>query len=141
MKFSFDWLKKYLETEQSIAQVAESLTAIGLEVDNLLDPEVTFKNFKLVRIQNADKHPNADKLKVCSVIDGEGNQYQIVCGAPNARTGLTAILALPGALIPASNEVLKKSKIRGIESQGMMCSFDELAVEADRKIDGIIEVP
>lgn len=141
MKFSFNWLKKHLETEQSIAQVAESLTAIGLEVDDLLDPEVAFKNFKLVKIQNAEKHPNADKLKVCSVIDGDGNQYQIVCGAPNARTGLTAILALPGALIPASNEILKKSKIRGIESQGMMCSFDELAIETDNKCDGIIEVP
>ncbi len=141
MKFSFNWLKKYLKTEKSIAQVAESLTAIGLEVDDLLDPDVAFKNFKLVRIQNADKHPNADKLKVCSVVDGEGNRYQIVCGAPNARTGLTAVLALPGALIPASNEILKKSKIRGIESQGMMCSFDELAIETDNKCDGIIEVP
>ncbi len=141
MKFSFNWLKKYLETDQSIAQVAGSLTSIGLEVDDLLDPEVAFKNFKLVKIQNADKHPNADKLKVCSVVDGDGNQHQIVCGAPNARTGLTAILALPGALIPASNEILKKSKIRGIESQGMMCSFDELAVETDDKNDGIIEVP
>lgn len=141
MKFSFNWLKNYLETELSIAQIAESLTAIGLEVDDLLDPDVAFKNFKLVKIQNADKHPNADKLKVCSVIDGEGNQYQIVCGAPNARTGLTAILALPGALIPASNEILKKSKIRGIESQGMMCSFDELAIETDDKCDGIIEIP
>ena len=77
MKFSFNWLKKYLETNQSIAQIAKSLTAIGLEIDGLLDPEIALKNFKLVKIQKADKHPNADKLKVCSVIDGDGNQYQI----------------------------------------------------------------
>lgn len=141
MRFSFNWLKKHLETELSISQVAEKLTAIGLEVEEILDPEIAFENFKLVKVENADKHPNADKLKLCSVVDGDGKQYQIVCGAPNARAGLTAILALPGALIPASNEVLKKSKIRGIESQGMMCSFDELAIETDDKNDGIIEVP
>lgn len=141
MRFSFNWLKKYLETEQSIAQVAESLTAIGLEVDNLLDPEVAFKNFKLVKIEKAERHPNADRLQICSVVDGEGNHHQIVCGAPNAREGLIAILAMPGAIIPASNEILKKSKIRGVESQGMMCSFDELAIEAENECDGIIEVP
>jgi len=141
MRFSFNWLKKHLETKLSISQIAERLTAIGLEVDDIVDPEVVFKNFKLVRIENAEKHPNADKLKLCTVIDGEDNHYQIVCGAPNARTGLIAILALPGALIPASHEVLKKSKIRGIESQGMMCSFDELAIETDDKNDGIIELP
>lgn len=141
MKFSFNWLKKYLETEQNIAQVAESLTAIGLEVDDLLDPEVAFKNFKLVKIERAERHPNADRLQICSVVDGEGNRHQIVCGAPNAREGLIAILAMPGAIIPASNEALKKSKIRGVESQGMMCSFDELAIETEDKCDGIIEVP
>ncbi|MBO4405308.1 MAG: phenylalanine--tRNA ligase subunit beta [Alphaproteobacteria bacterium] len=141
MRFSFNWLKKYLETEQSIAQVAESLTAIGLEVENLLDSEVVFKNFKLVKIEKAERHPNADKLQICSVVDSEGNRHQIVCGAPNAREGLIAILAMPGAIIPASNEVLKKSKIRGVESQGMMCSFDELSIETEDKFDGIIEVP
>lgn len=141
MRFSFNWLKKYLETEQSIARVSESLTAIGLEVDDLLDPEVAFKNFKLVKIEKAERHPNADRLQICSVVDGEGNRHQIVCGAPNAREGLIAILAMPGAIIPASNEVLKKSKIRGVESQGMMCSFDELAIETEDECDGIIEVP
>lgn len=140
MKFSFNWLKKYLETDLSVSQIAEKLTAIGLEVDDLLDPEVVFRNFKLVKVLEAEKHPNADKLKICSVVDGDGKTYQIVCGAPNARAGITAILALPGALIPASNEVLKKSKIRGVESQGMMCSFDELAIETVEEFDGIIEV-
>lgn len=140
MRFSFNWLKKYLETEQNIAQVAESLTAIGLEVEDLLDPEIAFKNFKLVKIEKAERHPNADRLQICSVVDGEGNRHQIVCGAPNAREGLTAILAMPGAIIPASNEILKKSKIRGVESQGMMCSFDELAIETEDECDGIIEV-
>ena len=135
MRFSFNWLKKYLETEQSITQVAESLTAIGLEVDDLLDPEIAFKNFKLVKIEKAERHPNADRLQICSVVDGEGNNHQIVCGAPNAREGLIAILAMPGAIIPASNEVLKKSKIRGIESQGMMCSYDELSIENSNKTD------
>ena len=140
MRFSFNWLKKYLETEQNIAQVAESLTAIGLEVEDLLDPEIAFKNFKLVKIEKAERHPNADRLQICSGVDGEGNRQQIVCGAPNAREGLTAILAMPGAIIPASNEILKKSKIRGVESQGMMCSFDELAIETEDECDGIIEV-
>ncbi|MBO7537091.1 MAG: phenylalanine--tRNA ligase subunit beta [Alphaproteobacteria bacterium] len=140
MRFSFNWLKKYLETEQSIAQVAESLTAIGLEVEDLLDPEIAFKNFKLVKIEKAERHPNADRLQICSVVDGEGNRHQIVCGAPNACEGLIAILAMPGAIIPASNEILKKSKIRGVESQGMMCSFDELAIETEDECDGIIEV-
>lgn len=140
MKFSFNWLKKHLETKLSISQIAESLTEIGLEVEDFVDPETTFKNFKLVKIQKAEKHPDADKLKVCSVVDGDGKQYQIVCGAPNARTGIIAVLALPGAIIPAFNKPLKKSKIRGIESQGMMCSFDELAVDTEEPCDGIIEV-
>lgn len=141
MRFSFNWLKKYLNTDLSLEQIAENLTAIGLEVEGVLNPEIIFKNFKLVRIQKAEKHPNADKLKVCSVVDAGGNSLQIVCGAPNAREGLIAILALPGAIIPVDGQTLKKSKIRGLESQGMMCSSEELKIETDNSIDGIVEVP
>ncbi|MBE6446910.1 MAG: phenylalanine--tRNA ligase subunit beta [Alphaproteobacteria bacterium] len=141
MRFSFNWLKKYLATSLSLEQITDKLTSVGLEVEEVLDPAVIFKNFKLVRIQKTEKHPNADKLQICSVIDAEGSELQIVCGAPNAREGLIAVLALPGALIPGSNEILKKSKIRGVESQGMMCSFDELGIKSDEQNHGIIEVP
>ncbi len=129
MRFSFNWLKKHLATNLNINQIADMLTVIGLEVEELIDPEVIFKNFKLVRIESAEKHPNADKLKVCSVI------------APNAHAGMVAVLALPGAYIPESKSVLKKSKIRGIESQGMMCSARELELDIDHPADGIIEFP
>ncbi len=141
MRFSFNWLKKHLDTNLSLSQIAEHLTNIGLEVEKLIDPNEIFKKFLIVKIQKAEKHPNADRLKVCNVIDAEDRTFQIVCGAPNAREGLITILALPGAIIPASNEILKKSKIRGIESQGMMCSCEELSLKIENSIDGIIELP
>ena len=139
MKFSFNWLKKYLDTKLTITQIAERLTSIGLEVENVVDPAEIFKNFCLVQIQSAEKHPDADKLKVCKVIDSQQNEFQIVCGAKNARVGLKTVLARPGAVIPASGDVLKKNKLRGVVSEGMMCSFQELALPSHE--DGIIELP
>ncbi|MDR2107620.1 MAG: phenylalanine--tRNA ligase subunit beta [Holosporaceae bacterium] len=137
MRFSFNWLKHYLSTDLDIVRVAEKLTSIGLEVEKADDPEVIFKNFKLVRIKEVQKHPNADNLQVCTVEDALGNESCIVCGAKNARVGLKTVLAMPGAIIPSSKEVLKKSKIRGVVSEGMMCSFGELGISCED--EGIIE--
>ncbi|MDR3155887.1 MAG: phenylalanine--tRNA ligase subunit beta [Holosporaceae bacterium] len=139
MRFTFNWLKNHLSTELSIEQVSKRLTSIGIEVENFSDPDTLFKNFKLARIVQVQNHPNADKLKLCSVIDSSGKTYQIVCGAPNVAPGLTAVLAMPGAIIPYSGVVLKKSKIRGIESEGMMCSHKELALPSEEN-DSIIDL-
>jgi phenylalanyl-tRNA synthetase beta chain len=127
-----------LSTDLNIQQIADKLTSIGLEVENVENPAVIFKNFKLVRIKEARKHPEADNLKVCVVEDMYGNETNIVCGAKNARKGLKTVLAMPGALIPSSKSVIKKSKIRGITSDGMMCSYQELSIPS--KEDGIIEI-
>lgn len=139
MRFTYNWLKSYLSTDLSANQIAEKLTSIGLEVESFEDPSIIFEKFKLAQIESAEKHPNADKLKICEVVDGYGKKYHIVCGAPNARAGLKTILALSGAIIPESGIVLKKSKIRGIESEGMMCSCTELAI-SDVDSHGIIEI-
>lgn len=139
MKFSFNWLKKHLDTKLNIAQIAERLTSIGLEVESLEDPAEIFKNFCLVQVRGVEKHPDADKLRVCKVVDSEQREFQIVCGAKNVRVGLKTVLAKPGAVIPASGDVLKKNKLRGVVSEGMMCSFQELAIPSNE--DGIIELP
>ncbi|MDR0678595.1 MAG: phenylalanine--tRNA ligase subunit beta [Holosporaceae bacterium] len=138
MRFSFNWLKRYLSTDLNIQQIADKLTSIGLEVEDIKNPAIIFKNFKLVRIKEAKKHPEADHLKICIVEDSYGNETNIVCGAENAREELKTVLAMPGALIPSSQSILKKSKIRGIISDGMMCSYRELLIPS--KEDGIIEV-
>ncbi|MDR3187349.1 MAG: phenylalanine--tRNA ligase subunit beta [Holosporaceae bacterium] len=132
MRFSFNWLKRHLATDLGIHQIADRLTSIGLEVESILDPEEIFKNFKLVQVETVEKHPDADRLNVCGIKDARGQKARIVCGAKNVRVGLKTILAMPGAVIPSSHEVLKKSKIRGIESEGMMCSPAELAISSDK---------
>lgn len=138
MRFSLNWLKRHIETDLSIYKLAEKLTAIGLEVDAIEDPEKIFINFKLVRIEYAEKHPNADKLQICTVVDVNNKKYRVVCGAKNVRDGLKTVMAMPGAIIPSTGEVLKRGKIRGEESEGMLCSFGELALP--EKSDGIIEL-
>jgi phenylalanyl-tRNA synthetase beta chain len=140
VRFTYNWLKNYLSTELSANQIAEKLTSIGLEVESFEDPSVVFDKFKLAQIESTERHPNADRLKVCEVIDSDGKKYHIVCGAPNARAGLKTILALPGAFIPGSGVILKKSKIRGIDSEGMMCSHGELALLDASDSHGIIEI-
>ncbi|MDR1334216.1 MAG: phenylalanine--tRNA ligase subunit beta, partial [Holosporaceae bacterium] len=139
MRFSFNWLKRHLFTELDIQQIADKLTSVGLEVESVEDPSLIFKNFKLVQIKDAQKHPGADNLKVCTVEDAAGNKLNIVCGAKNARTGLKTVLGMVGAVVPSSGEVLKKSKIRGIFSEGMMCSAEELAIPSQQE-DGIVEI-
>jgi phenylalanyl-tRNA synthetase beta chain len=139
MRFTFNWLKNYLATDLNIEQISQKLTSIGIEVESFSNPSSLFKNFKLARIVQVQKHPNADRLKLCTVADVVGETRQIVCGAGNVAVGLTCVLALPGAIIPESGGALKKSRIRGIESEGMMCSYDELNLPADDK-DGIIDL-
>lgn len=138
MKFTFDWLKSHLKTDLSYVEISEKLTDLGIEVEEITDNSKKFENFVVGFIESAEKHPNADKLQVCKVNIGK-EKLQIVCGAKNARKGLYVAVAKVGALVPAFNEKLKKSMIRGLESQGMMCSTDELLIQDDG-IDGILEL-
>ena len=139
MKFSLSWLKQYLETEATVEEIAAKLNAVGLEVEGIEDPTEKLAGFRIAKVLTATRHPDADKLQVLSVDTGEGDPLQVVCGAPNARAGMIGVLGLPGATVPANGLVLKKSAIRGIESNGMMCSTRELELGEDH--DGIIELP
>ena len=138
MKFTVNWLKDYLETKASVEEISETLTAIGLEVESLEDPAAELAAFTVAEIQEAEKHPNADKLQVCKVNTGD-KVLQIVCGAPNARAGIKVALATEGAIIPGGGFKIKKSKIRDVESNGMLCSAKELNLGEDHA--GIIELP
>ncbi|GGN43616.1 phenylalanine--tRNA ligase beta subunit [Novosphingobium indicum] len=139
MKFSLSWLKQYLETEATVEEIAAKLNAVGLEVEGIEDPTEKLAGFRVAKVLTATRHPDADKLQVLSVDTGEGDPLQVVCGAPNARAGMIGVLGLPGATVPANGLVLKKSAIRGVESNGMMCSTRELELGEDH--DGIIELP
>ncbi|MBO9726281.1 MAG: phenylalanine--tRNA ligase subunit beta [Novosphingobium sp.] len=138
MKFSLSWLKQYLETDASLEDIALKLNAIGLEVEGIEDPAAKLAGFRVAKVLTADKHPQADKLQVLTVDTGEG-VLQVVCGAPNARAGLVGVLGLAGATVPANGMVLKVAAVRGVESNGMMCSTRELELGDDH--DGIIELP
>ncbi|WP_370675842.1 phenylalanine--tRNA ligase subunit beta [Pleomorphomonas sp. PLEO] len=138
MKFTLSWLKDHLDTDASLNEVVEALTMVGLEVEEVSDPSAPLKPFVVAKIVTADKHPNADKLKLLSVDAGKG-PVQVVCGAPNARAGLKGVFALPGVVIPATGAVLEVGTIRGVESRGMMCSERELGLSDEH--NGIIELP
>ena len=137
MKFTLSWLKEHLDTDASPDVIGEKLTSIGLEVESITDASAALKDFVVGEVLTAEKHPNADKLRLCSVSDGK-DTLQIVCGAPNARAGIKVVLARPGTVIPATGEALKIGKIRDVESRGMMCSARELLLGEDH--DGIIEL-
>ncbi|MCZ8368545.1 MAG: phenylalanine--tRNA ligase subunit beta [Porphyrobacter sp.] len=139
MKFSLTWLKDYLETSASVAEICDALNAIGLEVEGVEDPAEKLAGFRIAHVLTAARHPDAEKLQVLTVDTGDGNPLQVVCGAPNARAGMKGVLGLPGATVPANGMVLRKSAIRGVESNGMMCSTRELELGEDH--DGIIELP
>ncbi|WP_181700400.1 phenylalanine--tRNA ligase subunit beta [Chthonobacter albigriseus] len=140
MKFTLSWLKDHLDTEASLNDVVEALTMIGLEVEGVSDPSAAIKPFTIARVLTADKHPNADKLRVLTVDDGRGGEpVQVVCGAPNARAGLVGVFAAPGTHIPGTGIDLAVGTIRGFESRGMMCSERELLMSEAH--DGIIELP
>jgi phenylalanyl-tRNA synthetase beta chain len=138
MKFTFSWLKEHLDTQASAEELAEKLTWLGLEVENLSNPGKTLAPFIVARVESAEKHPNADRLKLCKVNTGK-ETLQVVCGAPNARAGIKGVFALPGTTIPSSGVVLKVSKIRDVESNGMLCSASEL--QLSEASEGIIELP
>jgi len=139
VKFSLSWLKDHLETDESLEKLADKLTMIGLEVEHIDDKAKLLKPFTIAEIVTAEKHPNADKLRVCTVNVGDDKPLQIVCGAPNARAGLKTVLARPGTYIPGKDFTIGLGNIRGVESQGMMCSAGELGLPDT--IDGIIELP
>ncbi len=138
MIISLSWLKNHLDTNANLNQLAKRLTEIGLEVENIKSSNINLDNFIICKIIKSQKHPNADKLKLCDVDIGSGNLIKVVCGAQNARTGLFAVYAPPGTVIPKTNLKLKVAKIRGIESHGMLCSGYELDESSDH--EGIIEL-
>ena len=138
MIITFPWLKEHLKTKANETQIIDKLTSIGLEVESTKENSSNLAYFKIAKIIKAEKHPNADKLKVCDVDVGEKEFLKVVCGAPNAREGLFTIYAPPGTIIPKTKFQLKVAKIRGVESRGMLCSESELNLSADSQ--GIIEL-
>lgn len=138
MKFTLSWLKDYLETDAPLTDLTDTLNRIGLEVEEVTNPADALAPFIIAEVLEADPHPDADKLKVCKVSDGT-DIHQIVCGAPNARKGMKAVLGKPGTYVPGADITLGARKVRGVESAGMMCSARELELGDDH--DGIIDVP
>jgi phenylalanyl-tRNA synthetase beta chain len=137
MKFTFGWLKDHLETEADLISVTEKLTALGLEVEGVQDRAAAFAPFAVAYVEKAEKHPDADRLKVC-VVDTGREKLQVVCGAPNARQGMKAVFAPAGSVIPGTGDTLKKGVIRGQESNGMLVSEREMGLSDEH--NGIIEV-
>jgi len=138
MKLTLSWLKDHLDTDASLDEIVERLTSIGLEVE-AVDDKAALKPFVIAKVVSAEKHPDADKLRVLMVDTGSGDPIQVVCGAPNARAGLVGAFAPPGTYIPGTGITLGVGKIRGVESRGMMCSERELELSEDH--NGIIELP
>ncbi len=138
MKFTLSWLKDHLDTDASVDEIAETLTDLGLEVEEISNPADRLKDFTLGYVKHAEKHPDADKLRVCKVDTDEG-EMQIICGAPNAREGITVVVCKPGMYVPGLDITIGVGKIRGVESYGMMASEREL--ELSEEHDGIIELP
>ncbi|MCC8370803.1 MAG: phenylalanine--tRNA ligase subunit beta [Rickettsia endosymbiont of Stiretrus anchorago] len=138
MKFTLSWLKQFLDTSASVTEIAESLTAIGLEVEEIIDKAADLQKFEVAYIASAKPHPSADKLKICEVETKNGN-LQIVCGASNARAGIKVVLANIGVEIPNGKFKIKESNIRGEKSCGMLCSEEELLLASES--EGIMELP
>ena len=138
MIITIPWLKEHLKTSAKENEIIDRLTNIGLEVEGVKENSGEMGKFKIAKVLKAEKHPNADKLKVCDVTIGDNEILKVVCGAPNAREGLITIYAPPGAIIPKTKFELKVAKIRGIESKGMLCSESELNLSDES--EGIIEL-
>ena len=138
MIITLSWLKDHLSTNANLEKIIDKLTGIGLEVEGIKDSQGGLSNFKVAKVLKAEKHPNADKLKLCDVSLGNGKTIKVVCGAANARAGLVSIYAPPGSVIPKTKLKLKIAKIRGVESHGMLCSESELNISGES--DGIIEL-
>ena len=140
MKFTLSWLKDHLETQKSVTELADKLNEIGLEVEGIEDPAAKLGAFTIAKIVEAKKHPNADKLQVVQVEVATGQPLmEIVCGAPNARAGMISVFAPLGTYIPGSNITLEKKPVRGVVSNGMMCSAAELQLSSES--EGILDLP
>jgi phenylalanyl-tRNA synthetase beta chain len=138
MKFTLSWLKEHLDTDASVDEIADTLTRIGLEVEEVHNPAAALKEFRIAEVVKANKHPDADKLQVLEVNTGK-ERLQVVCGAPNAHAGMKGVFAPVGAYVPGLDFTLTKAKIRGVESSDMMVSEKELELSDEHT--GIIELP
>ena len=138
MKFPLSWLRTHLDTDATVERIGDTLTRIGLELDGITDRGAALAPFRIARVVEAAPHPNADRLRACTVDTGEGI-VSVVCGAPNARTGMKAVFAPPGSVIPESGAVLKVGEIRGVQSAGMLLSAREMGLGDDHS--GIVELP
>jgi phenylalanyl-tRNA synthetase beta chain len=139
MKFTLSWLKEHLETNATLDEITDALTRVGLEVEGVEDKAKALAPFTIAYVVSAVQHPNADRLRVCMVDTGSGDPVQVVCGAPNARTGMKSVFSPAGTYIPGKDITLTVGTIRGVESHGMLCSAAELELSEDH--DGIIELP
>ncbi|MCI5060305.1 MAG: phenylalanine--tRNA ligase subunit beta [Alphaproteobacteria bacterium] len=138
MKFTLGWLKEHLDTDASLEEITDKLTALGLELEGVENPAEKFAPFKVTYVESAEKHPDADRLKVC-IVDTGSEKLQVVCGAPNAKAGMKGIFAPAGSYVPGTDMVLKKGVIRGQESNGMLVSEREMGLSDEH--EGIIELP
>jgi phenylalanyl-tRNA synthetase beta chain len=138
MKFTLSWLKTHLDTNATLADITDTLTRIGLELEGIEDPGSALANFRIAQVVEAAQHPNADRLRVCRVDTGTA-LVTVVCGAPNARTGMKGVFAAPGSYIPGTNVTLRVGDIRGVESAGMLLSAREMGLGDDHS--GIIDLP
>ena len=139
MKFTLRWLQDHLETTASLDEILRQLTMIGLEVESCIDPRETLAPFTIAKVLSAEAHPDADRLRVCQVDKGDGALVQVICGAPNVRAGMIGVFVAPGNRVPGTDLMLKAGKIRGLESNGMLCSERELEISDAH--DGIIDLP
>ena len=138
MKITLSWLKQHLDTEAGVQEIGEALTRLGLEVEGIDDRAKGLSPFVVGYVVKAEQHPNADRLRVCLVDTGKG-EVQVVCGAPNARTGMKGVFAAAGTVIPRTGAELKAGVIRGQASNGMLCSAYEMGLSDDH--EGIIDLP
>jgi phenylalanyl-tRNA synthetase beta chain len=138
MKFTLSWLKDHLDTDETVDAIVDKLTMIGLEVETVEDKGRLLAPFTIAHVIEAKQHPNADRLRVCMVDTGSGEPVQVVCGAPNARTGMKSVFSAPGTFIPGKNITLGVGTIRSVESRGMLCSAAELMISDDH--EGIIDL-
>jgi phenylalanyl-tRNA synthetase beta chain len=139
MKFTMSWLREHLETDATLEQISTTLSAIGIEVEGIEDRAAALAGFRIARVIEATQHPNADRLRALRVDLGDGREYSVVCGAPNARTGMLGVAALPGAFIPGTGITLKVGEIRGVKSEAMMLSSREMGLGDDHS--GIVDLP
>ena len=138
MIVTLSWLKDHLSSSTNLTKIIDKLTGIGLEVEGIKENQSELSDFKVAKVLKAEKHPNADKLKLCEVSLGDGKVIKVVCGASNARNGLISVYAPPGSVIPKTKMKLKIAKIRGVESYGMLCSESELNISSES--EGIVEL-